>query len=471
MEIWNTANPAISQPTRSSPSAPKDDYGANGYGDFSQTLAKTSANDAPVQQRPAQTADDSQSAADDPSQTSDGQNSETSNQTPVVNVALKKTSDWQKKLTELDGHPAGASASAKTGATPDAKALRKALEKDRGINADDVEDAQNLKSGLTTGAAENPGDSAATDVQGLMSLLGGTNSQNAAQTVDDSAAASLLANAGLVKAGIKGQDRAVEAKGATNGMEAMPTDDTEVSASDTDRLFRFLKADGSGQPQEMLITGEKDPDKATERKAGLAGKAENILVMDSRRYLGFEQNENAGRVVAAIAGDKELSSALKTASTSDVTDSSKPTSTVVNTLKIQMHPLDLGVITATLRLKADELSVDIQVHSGEAYRQLTLDQDSITKSLQDQGFAVDSVNIQLIASDRTTSNMGDQQQDKGQQQAREGGAGSFGQQTREQSGNSRRDQTYGQAQTVEINTPVLSSDSTSAGLRPGQVYI
>ncbi len=49
------------------------------------------------------------------------------------------------------------------------------------------------------------------------------------------------------------------------------------------------------------------------------------------------------------------------------------TGKVVNTLKIQMTPIDLGLVTATMRLSGDALNVDLKVETGAAYRQLKED--------------------------------------------------------------------------------------------------
>lgn len=39
---------------------------------------------------------------------------------------------------------------------------------------------------------------------------------------------------------------------------------------------------------------------------------------------------------------------------------------MVNTLKIQMNPIDLGLVTATMRLAGDALNVDLKVETGAA---------------------------------------------------------------------------------------------------------
>jgi chemotaxis protein MotD len=80
------------------------------------------------------------------------------------------------------------------------------------------------------------------------------------------------------------------------------------------------------------------------------------------------------------------------------------TTTTVNTLKLQMNPENLGSMTASLRLKGEELTVEVKVETVEAYRHLTNDHDQILKALKDQGFSIDQVSIQLssaAAGDKT----------------------------------------------------------------------
>jgi chemotaxis protein MotD len=75
----------------------------------------------------------------------------------------------------------------------------------------------------------------------------------------------------------------------------------------------------------------------------------------------------------------------------------------VNTVKLQMNPENLGNMVATLKLKGEELTVELRVDSIEAYQQLSADHDDIVRGLQDQGFSIDKVTVQLNAADRTNA--------------------------------------------------------------------
>lgn len=62
-------------------------------------------------------------------------------------------------------------------------------------------------------------------------------------------------------------------------------------------------------------------------------------------------------------------------------------------LKIQLHPAELGMVTATLRFAGEQLSIELQVENHEAYRRLSSDSDTIVGSLRDLGYDVDRVTV------------------------------------------------------------------------------
>jgi len=62
-------------------------------------------------------------------------------------------------------------------------------------------------------------------------------------------------------------------------------------------------------------------------------------------------------------------------------------------LKIQLHPAELGMVTATLRFAGEQLSIELQVETHDAYRHLSRDGDAIVKSLRDLGYDVDRVTV------------------------------------------------------------------------------
>lgn len=65
-----------------------------------------------------------------------------------------------------------------------------------------------------------------------------------------------------------------------------------------------------------------------------------------------------------------------------------------HTMKIQLHPAELGMVTANLRLSGEHLTVELRVETGEAYRRLSADSADIVKSLRAMGLDIDHVTIQ-----------------------------------------------------------------------------
>ncbi|MDK1488524.1 flagellar hook-length control protein FliK [Sinorhizobium sp. 7-81] len=184
----------------------------------------------------------------------------------------------------------------------------------------------------------------------------------------------------------------------------------EKDASESDQLFRFARADGKGQAMSMTISADGEKAVVDTGKPAAASKAENVTVLEARRYLGLAMNANAASVTSAIAGDSDWAQLMHSSATLGQPEASAQVGKTLNTLKIQLHPIDLGTVTATLRLKDDELQVDLKVESGEAFRQLRDDQGEMVKALRAQGFAVDQVNIVFNAGGDASGGGGQQQQ-------------------------------------------------------------
>ncbi|MFU0505469.1 flagellar hook-length control protein FliK [Pseudaminobacter sp. NGMCC 1.201702] len=134
-------------------------------------------------------------------------------------------------------------------------------------------------------------------------------------------------------------------------------------------------------------------------------------------------------------------------------------------LKIQLHPAELGMVTANLRLAGEQLTVELRVETRDAYQRLTADSDTIVKSLRALGLDVDQVTIQ-------------QPQTANSPQARtEASASSAGLNARDQnqpgSGGGRDQQSAGQSRSngnenSHGSKPAASAPSDRAG---GGLYI
>ncbi|MHB9420261.1 flagellar hook-length control protein FliK [Mesorhizobium sp. W033] len=102
-------------------------------------------------------------------------------------------------------------------------------------------------------------------------------------------------------------------------------------------------------------------------------------------------NQTTSALIDVLASDNGLRQAVSTPSTSAQTAGSVAVPTHI--LKIELHPAELGMVTASLRLSGEQLSIELKPETHEAYRRLATDSDAIVKSLRGLGFDVDKVTI------------------------------------------------------------------------------
>lgn len=66
---------------------------------------------------------------------------------------------------------------------------------------------------------------------------------------------------------------------------------------------------------------------------------------------------------------------------------------VLHTLKIELHPAELGTVVARLRAVGEQLAVDLHVDSSEARHRLSSDSEAIVRALRALGYDIDRVNV------------------------------------------------------------------------------
>lgn len=213
----------------------------------------------------------------------------------------------------------------------------------------------------------------------------------------------------------------VTTKTATADTGNIDDTDTALPATAADdtvaQTFRLTRADGRGGSLTLSAGKTTDDTAHADLKASASGNVETVTVLDSRRYLGLAANTNSAMVTATLAGDKEWAAAMQPSSSLANAASWTSTGKVVNTLKIQLNPDNLGQVTATMRLSGDQLSVDLKVSTGDAYRQLHADQSHMVDALRAQGYQVDSITVSLAASgDQSSSDSNRQSGFQGQSQ-------------------------------------------------------
>ncbi|MGO4138729.1 flagellar hook-length control protein FliK [Rhizobium brockwellii] len=222
----------------------------------------------------------------------------------------------------------------------------------------------------------------------------------------------------------KAGGHASDALAAVSGnVESGKADNIKVPGSEaaeaTDgKTFRISRADGRGVSMDVHIGADQAGQKDSSKKADV----ENVSVLESRRYIGLMQNSNSAAVTAALSGDSEWARAMEPSSALSNAAEWTSTGKVVNTLKIQMNPLDLGLVTATMRLSGDALNVDLKVETGAAYRQMKEDHGKILEALRSQGYAVENITISMAPVERSDAgNQGQASQQQSPPQQGQGG--------------------------------------------------
>lgn len=262
--------------------------------------------------------------------------------------------------------------------------------------------------------------------------------------------------------GIRGREAAGGEAGLSKAdasdMLDMPTDEIDPQR----RSIRFVNAK-DGNLNGELTAAANGSERNAEGKGNTA-TTDNVMVIDSRRYLGLAGNSNSGALVTSMTGDSTWSSAMQPGSLNG-----GATGSTVHVLKLQMNPHDLGSVTATLRLIGEELHVQLTVETRAAFRQLSDDSNGMLDALKSQGFSVDQITINIASSADTDAQKGQQGNQLGQQMAGNGERNSGA--PREQSNTQFGAETDGG---MDADGGLGSDDAASAGSvgpRSGQLYL
>ncbi|MDR9807599.1 flagellar hook-length control protein FliK [Rhizobium hidalgonense] len=251
---------------------------------------------------------------------------------------------------------------------------------------------------------------------GAVALQAAAGAHHASAQADEVKTAGKKIEGADAKAGGHASDALAAVSGNADSGKA---DEVRVPGSESaeaadGRTFRISRADGRGVSMDVHLGTDQAAPKDGAKKADI----ENVSVLESRRYIGLMQNSNSAAVTAALSGDSEWARAMEPSSALSNAAEFTSTGKVVNTLKIQMNPLDLGMVTATMRLSGDALNVDLKVETGSAYRQMKEDHGKILEALRSQGYAVDNVTISMAPVERSDAgNQAGSQSQASQQQS------------------------------------------------------
>jgi len=145
------------------------------------------------------------------------------------------------------------------------------------------------------------------------------------------------------------------------------------------------------KPQANTQTREqpRDPFEASEpnKADGIAAKAPGSTAVP------LAPNATVASVVDALAKDSATAQSAASASAPQAA-AHTPGAPQPHTLKIQLNPIELGMVTATLRMSGDQMTVELTTEKMEAYERLSVDSDTIVKSLRGLGIQVDQLTVQ-----------------------------------------------------------------------------
>lgn len=204
-----------------------------------------------------------------------------------------------------------------------------------------------------------------------------------------------------------------------------------------------------------------------------------VQITENRRYIGIAPSSNAVSLATAFGQDPDWSAAMNPSAKLSNEALYASTGKVVNTLKIELNPNDLGHVTATMRMVGEELNIHLTVESSKAYRQIVGDSSSMLDNLKAQGYSVDQITVSIASgSSSTSSDKGSDAFANGRQSSDMGQA----QQQQQQNGRQGGNTSGNLADTSDIGARVSSSGgkdegsaqgvaSGGAGARPGTVYL
>ena len=188
--------------------------------------------------------------------------------------------------------------------------------------------------------------------------------------------------------------------------------------------------------------GEAKTDAAPERAAP------KVTVLSQQTTIAPAlQSQTSAALIESLATDALFAEAVDRAALAMRHAEAAPAPT--HSLKLQLHPAELGMVTASLRLSGGQLAVELQVDNAEAYHRLAADGDAIVKALQGLGYEIDRVTVlqpqvattaaaRVETTSQSMQNGGRGADSAGSGAAGNGGSGGRGEQAGGSGGNARQ---------------------------------
>jgi chemotaxis protein MotD len=193
----------------------------------------------------------------------------------------------------------------------------------------------------------------------------------------------------------------------------IPADPAVKPAAGSPGTDTAAKAEATAKPaaaglDSVVARTAKRTNSPVEGAADVAGPSGRVIVVAQQNIpapTAPAPGLTAAPLLAAVAAD---GSWREVAAASHLRDLSAQSAVApAHSLKVQLRPAELGMVTASLRLSGDQLTIELQVESVEAQQRLSADSDTIVKSLRALGLEVDRVTIQQSTVVQTSNGRAD----------------------------------------------------------------
>jgi chemotaxis protein MotD len=198
------------------------------------------------------------------------------------------------------------------------------------------------------------------DVLQSPSLPGSANQVNSANPATPASPASPVTSAKSAKPDVDGE----------TSQEPALALDRKADKESPKTTLRNSRADGqAASPAHVVVTGEHNfPAPAQHPASQTVTSLASAIATDGSTRAAFSPSNVLPQWASTVASSSHI-------------------------LKIELHPAELGMVTASLRLSGGQLSIELTPENHEAHRRLSSDADSLVKSLHAMGFDVDKVTV------------------------------------------------------------------------------
>ncbi|RUM97535.1 flagellar hook-length control protein FliK [Pseudaminobacter arsenicus] len=169
-----------------------------------------------------------------------------------------------------------------------------------------------------------------------------------------------------------------------------PAQQGETTISDIERTLQSL---GDELRTTTAASGVDQPRTSTPGRLG-DWKGERFTVVAQQNIpapVAQPTATTASALVSMLAGDPGWREA---AAPAFQPLAARPNLSSAHSLKIQLHPAELGMVTASLRLTGEHMTVELRVENQDAYQRLNADSEIIVKSMRALGLDIDKVTVQ-----------------------------------------------------------------------------